>query len=400
MFARGFLYKVMKGLFVLLVSLALLSCDSKNTAELLLEDDFSKETLEQGVNIFLPEKSVKKLIKKRDEAVNLGHHFKDKSDYIRAELETAKNSTSILIRLKGDEIDHLVGEKWSLRIKSKNKKLAGHQKVSIQAPSTKNYIWEFLFQAWCKKEGIISLDYFFMPLSMNDSLLGIYAFEAVADNYSLKKSGRKTGPILRFDEDDYWKRLVAGETKIDSVCMLESEIVPYNDKWVNKSKERRTQFVYGHAKLDMYRKGLLPPNEVFDYDLFAKYVAISEVLGSSHNMRWINLRLYFNSESGKLEPMAFDCFDGDDPRNTVIWYNKPQKFEYLLHSLFADESFIHLVEQHLKVYSSQAYINSLLNENRNEITNAVQLLKTDEKNYFLSKKALMKRAEFLYNTLK
>ena len=53
----------------------------------------------------------------------LYRHFKDKTDYIRAELETAKNSTSIQLRLKGDEIDHLSGEKWSLRIKSKKKKL-------------------------------------------------------------------------------------------------------------------------------------------------------------------------------------------------------------------------------------------------------------------------------------
>ena len=144
----------------------------------------------------------------------------------------------------------------------------------------------------------------------------------------------------------------------------------------------------------------MEPSEVFDYDLFAKYVAISELLGTSHNLRWINLRLYFNPKSNKFEPIAFDCFDGDDSRTTIVWYKQKVKYEYLLHPLLNDKEFIKLIDEYLFMYTDPTFVRDVFHENHRALRNAIELIKKDDKTYYFSKTAFFKRAKYLHEFLK
>ena len=56
------------------------------------------------------------------------------------------------IRLKGDWIDHLTGDKWSFRIKLKgDKTIQGMKKFSIHHPITRGFINEWIYQKTNKK---------------------------------------------------------------------------------------------------------------------------------------------------------------------------------------------------------------------------------------------------------
>ena len=56
--------------------------------------------------------------------------------------------------MKGDWIDHLIGDKWSFRIKLKgDKTIQGMKKFSIHHPITRGFINEWVYQKTNKKEG-------------------------------------------------------------------------------------------------------------------------------------------------------------------------------------------------------------------------------------------------------
>jgi hypothetical protein len=52
--------------------------------------------------------------------------------------------------------------------------------------------------------------------------------------------------------------------------------------------------------------GDLSPDEVFEVELMARFMAICEVWRTSHPIAWHNLRFYFNPLTSRLEPVGFD----------------------------------------------------------------------------------------------
>ncbi|MBT5471093.1 MAG: hypothetical protein HOK41_10870, partial [Nitrospina sp.] len=49
------------------------------------------------------------------------------------------------------------------------------------------------------------------------------------------------------------------------------------------------------------------PSEVFDPDLMGKFIAVADVWGSNHVLRWHNMRFYYNPITALLEPIGFDA---------------------------------------------------------------------------------------------
>jgi hypothetical protein len=357
---------------------------------------FSKEQLEQGISLNFSEEAFSEVTRQRNEALAVNYHFKEKEDFVPGLLSCGQEAVKVKVRLKGGEVDHLSGKMWSYKLKGKKNLGFGQKKLAIQSPHTKNHLHEFLFHKLCSQEGIIALEYFFVPVTINDSLKSSYAMATVIGSQTLKNSGRKVGPILKFAKKAYWKKMVAGETRIDSTCMLSAQIKPCNTKW---SKKHNNQYSESVTKLNQYRQGQLLPNKVFDYDLFARYVAVSELLGSSHNLRWLNLRLYYHPKTHLFEPIAFDCFDGMDPRNEIIWYNEKKRFEYFLHPLLDDLNFQSKVEDYLRVYCSQDYVKAVFSDNHAEIAKYLKLIRRDKPNYILSRNQMLKRAKYILSTL-
>lgn len=377
----------------------LFSCG--NDAALVRADEhgFSKEMLEQGIQLKFSEKDYAKIAKERNKALESGYHIRRKKNYVPVVISSSGESLKAKARLKGVELDHLQGNTWSFKLKTKKVLGLGHRKLAIQKPHTKNYLLEYLFHELCKREGLIALNYLFVPATINDSISSTYAMASVVSSETLRENGREEGPILKLDQKVYWERAVAGETGLDSICSATTKIKLCNKKWDRKDSLKQMVTVSAKKKLSEYRKGKLKANAVFDYKMYAKYVALSELLGSSHNMRWFNLKMYYNSKTELFEPVAFDCYDGMDPRNEMIWYNEKKRYEYFLHPLLDDLVFQKEVEGNLKEFCTKNYVRSIFAQCHSEIAKYMELIRRDEPTYFLSRKQMFKRAAYITSVL-
>jgi hypothetical protein len=108
------------------------------------------------------------------------------------------------VRIKGDFLDHIDTDKWSLRIQLQDGHIEGMRRFSIQHPKTRGYIWEWLIMAMARHEGLIAPRSRFIQVVLNGNSTGIYYLEEHFSKELLESQGRREGPIVRFSEDAYW----------------------------------------------------------------------------------------------------------------------------------------------------------------------------------------------------
>ena len=127
------------------------------------------------IYIDIKHKNFMKLAYKRSIALKKGILLTEKTDWVPARLTYKNKVYKIKMRLKGDWIDHLVGDKWSFRIKLKgDNTFKGMKEFSIQHPRTRHYIYEWIMHQAFKREGLISLRYDFINVILNGKDLGIF----------------------------------------------------------------------------------------------------------------------------------------------------------------------------------------------------------------------------------
>ncbi|MBL0017407.1 MAG: hypothetical protein IPP17_13495 [Bacteroidetes bacterium] len=73
----------------------------------------------QTVELKVGKKQMARLHARRDKALELGILQEDDSSWVKAELIEGERNWPVRIRLKGDWVDHLEGDKWSFRVELK-----------------------------------------------------------------------------------------------------------------------------------------------------------------------------------------------------------------------------------------------------------------------------------------
>ena len=91
--------------------------------------------------------NIKKLRVKREESLKNNLLIRSDNDFVNSKVTyNSALPQSCKIRLKGDLPQHWSGDKWSLRINTKeNRSIEGMTTFSIQDPITRNYTYEWLF---------------------------------------------------------------------------------------------------------------------------------------------------------------------------------------------------------------------------------------------------------------
>ncbi len=318
-----------------------------------------------------------KLVYKRQEALNLGRLIVTEEDYVPATITFRDSTLAARIRLKGDWLEHLMGEKWSFRIKIRGEHtLMGMKQFSIHHPYTRNYLYEWLYLKALNREGIITPRYGFVEVVLNGKNLGIYGLEEHFEKRLVENNKRREGPIVRFEEDLFWEsEAFESYVQRDIETYLTSNIdIFQTNKYLIDSTYRR-QFQSALFLLESFRQGKLPTSQVFDIDLLAKYTALSDLFGAQHGQRWHNRRFYFNPVSAKLEPIGFDS--GAGGRLEAITYVSSgdstlnRKFQDMF---FNDTVFLKKYIQELERVSDPVYLDNLLSEFHSGIRNNLKLL--------------------------
>ena len=353
------------------------------------------EVQENGLKLEIPDSSIELLLLARKEVIK-SNLLTDKKSYVNADLSCGEKVLKVTVRFKGDHIDHLNGNRWSFRVKTKKEGLIfGEDKFSIQGVHTRAFLNEWLFHKLLKKEGLVYLQYHFIPFQIKniDSLKGIYAYESHFKTNLLKIQNKKPGPIAKFSEDLFWDfKYRKGEPNRDSILMTESEI-----KLTGKKGYKESLKTILLKNLDNYRKGLIVADSVLDVKKWARFIAINGLMKSDHALRWHNLRFYLNPETQLIEPVGFDCVSWHSKKGA--WFLDSNELEEFYKGLFDSELFLSTLNNKAHEIAERSYFKNFLDDNKEDIEKNIELIKLEKKEYRFWPIAFYKNQDLIKKSL-
>jgi len=288
---------------------------------------FTNNNLE-NVQISINQQNLYKLELERKSKLN--DKFFKFTIFADARVKKEEEIFRIKMRLKGDRNIHWDNkDQSSYKIDLKGeKRLWGLEEFSVQKPITRNYIYEFIFHKLLEYNNLISLKYFFINLSVNDTKQGIYAVEEGFSKELIERNKKRNGPIFGLNEDD-------GVQYPNVFYDLYSK-----NYWLDNYPDLTKK---AFAKLNQIKSNEAELSEFFDLEKWAKFFAVVDYSNALHGSLSKSVKLFYNPASGKFEPIGFDghyyelnpannflILDFLNPNNTNCnhicydraWYNK------------------------------------------------------------------------------
>tara|TARA_B100000524_G_scaffold348196_1_gene251983 strand:+ start:59 stop:3004 length:2946 start_codon:yes stop_codon:yes gene_type:complete len=363
-------------------------------------DCFRQNTKPKGIaekdilRIEIPQNALDSIIEFRDRALSREVITSDLKTYFRAAVTVDGQQMPVSLRLKGDWVDHLEGEKWSFRIKFKGRNAYhGMKKFSIQDPHTRSFMMEWFGHKLFEKEDILTTRYQFKVVYINGVNRGVYALEEHFDKRLLEYRKRREGPIVKFDENGVWQgyydqqKYQRGFKKFP---YLESaEILPFSKKRTRKNPVLLSQFLLAQSHMSRFRNLDTTFQEYLDLDKMARFIALCDVMNATHGLIWHNQRNYLNPVNGLLEPVAYDCFSGQPSIHyellgiAPLWREEDDFSSF--DALFLNQEFNQLYIKYLKIFSSKDYMEESFQTLEKEIRYYEKLLSHEYPLYYLNK---------------
>ena len=228
---------------------------------------------------------------------NYGPIPDDLKQWFPAKIKVEDNEYEVKIKLKGNRFIHWYdNKKTSYKIDLKgDKRINEMEEFSLQKPITKNYTYEYLFHKLLGYVGLTNIKYNFVNLHFNDQNLGVYAIEEAFSEALLKRQEKKNGPIFSLKDE-------LGENFPDIFFEL------YSRSYWEKTNSKLVNDLF--IILNNIRNKYFHVNDYFDIDKWAKYFAIMDLTGSYHGVVLDSVKLYFNLDINKFEPIGYDLHKG------------------------------------------------------------------------------------------
>ncbi len=334
----------------------------------------------------------RKLAFERERALEEQAMFAASDDYVPARIRSGDENVKVKLRLKGDTVQHLLGEKWSFRVDVKgDHTLRGLKRFSLQHPATRNYLDEWVFHRALLREGVLALRYEFIDLTLNGKDLGIYALEEHFEKQLVEQKRRRDGPLLRFDEELMWREIHDQALPIEGFATTSgygayeaSAIDGFKTGQMLADPDARKAYLHGVQLLEAFRRGELSTSEVFDAKLLAKYFALSDLMGAEHGTRWHNMRFYLNPVTLRLEPIGFDAectplaspsgAEEVTPDANGRVSAEPRPFRA---KLFEDRDFFALYMAELERIAAPGYVDELLRDLEPDLARALRIVQRE-----------------------
>lgn len=355
-----------------------------------------------------------KIVQARNDALEKGLIDDLEQIEVPAILTHNGKKMSIKIRLKGDRTDHLWGEKWSFRIKMRdNDSFLGMTRFSIHTPARREYIFEWLFDEFLKKEGLASLDYDFIDVTLNGKRLGIYAIEEFFSERTLVNNKLPVGPILKINDDHYLSLAHAGQSierpKDEPAGMIYASApieVFESSKWTSPDlKEEYAIFQTAKDLLESFRRGRLRASEVFDAQKTAKFFAIMDLTSAFHASTWPNMRLYYNPLTSHLEFIGYDAAsEVGVPLSYLSGYPRSKQHlessvDDLRYDIFQDPIIYEEYIKQLERISRSSYLDDFFAGIKESLNEKLHIIYRDEPYYFFDKNWLYENSAYIEKVL-
>jgi len=348
-----------------------------------------------------------RLAYEREIALSRGMLITGPDSYVPARIRNKDGSVRVKLRLKGDALEHLEGKKWSFRIKvTGDNTLFGMKRFSIHHPGTREYIYEWLLHRALKREGVLSLRYEFIAVTLNGKDMGVYALEEHFGKRLVEHNGRRDGPIVRFGENLIWAE------RVQQTLALGDVAVNGCGRWTSSHADAfqtskhladpAMRVLHGKAihLLEAFRREKLTTSQVFDIQKLARYFAISDLLRARHGCGWTNARFYYNPITSRLEPIGFD---GDSKS-----YNKKLSGAAgsndvftgrYYRNLFSDRAFFREYLKTLVRVSQRAYLDELLADLDAELERNLAIIYSQYPSWQFSRTELYRNQEYIRTVL-
>ena len=285
----------------------LLACSSSENPAVQTE----AENQSEGLQLLIPSDQWMKLNRKRDEAIEAGVLFPGQYDYCVGRFIVGGDTLRTEIKLKGKNTSSLQGDRWSYRMNLKGGNFNGKRSISIHSPERKGNHKEWVLHELMEYEGVLTTSYGFLPLTLNNNDMGVYAWEEHYEKALVESRNRREGPIVRFSDLavlDLTRRQLEA-----SIPFFElAEVLPYKASKTRKNPVLASGFNQANILMNQLRKGDTPLDQILDVQAFATYVAASKLFGNNHPLTWSELRFYFNPISAELEVVATN-FNSENP---------------------------------------------------------------------------------------
>lgn len=270
------------------------------------------------LHLQLDKKALEQLSEKRNEALRKGLLQTGEDDWVGATLSENDTLREIKIRLKGDWLDHLRGDKWSFRIKLKGQQSwRGLRTFSLHTPAARYYLHEWLLHQYWQDLGVLTPRYDLIELIINGESRGIYAYEEHFEKQLIEAQQRREGPIVKFQEDGFWAGIarqfahhgfVRSSSNYSAENPANAPLVAFNEEELLADTNQTRLLREALSLLEQYRQGDKSAEELFDLPLLAHYYAGCDLFNAYHGIVWHNQRFYYNPITAKLEPIGFDGF--------------------------------------------------------------------------------------------
>jgi hypothetical protein len=359
------------------------------------------------INIQLLDVDYATLTKFRDKALIQEIITNDLKQEFEGLLRYKGETYHIGIRLKGDWTDHLIGRKWSYRIKIKgNVAFMGLKSFSIQAPEVRSFLNEWVVHEICKKEDLLTTKFEFLRVAINGVDFGIYNLEEHFEKQLLESKKRREGPILKFSENGFWERnlhMKAFGKDPNKPIFPAATILPFKKKKTFRRDKLRNNFLIAQNLMLNYKNGNPNTSNYIDIKKLAKAYAIMDICNVNHATTWHNQRFYYNPITSKLELIVYDCFAGPGDQ-----YSRPVKIlgddtsgthkitdpkEYLIKNNFDNTVFLKHYVTYLKKFSEPKYIDNLITSLSSQIDSLTLILRNDYIEYSYDKDLLKSNAK-------
>lgn len=334
----------------------------------------------ERISLDIPFKEFQQLSAKRQEALRIGRIITTKDSWVKGRIRYQDKDLSVKLRLKGDDIDHLDTDKWSLRVKVRDDStLFGMKRFSLQHPKVRNHVWEWIYLEAVRREGLIALRYKFVDVSLNGVDMGVYAIEESFEKRLVEHNGRREAPIVKFDETSWWTERDTDKRETEHARPGAGHYysLPFDMFQTNKTRNDSTlfaQYRIATSLLERFRDGELPTSDVFDTDQLARFLALSDLFGAQHGQLTIQLRFYYNPITSRLEPIPYDNDAGHPTITLASLYQKEREYPWtgqirqiFLSQLFQDSAFYGKYLATLHRFADPQYVTDFWNDIQPEL---------------------------------
>lgn len=351
------------------------------------------------INLDLKLDELEKIRNKRNQALEIGILTKGDDDEVNASISYENENYPVKLRLKGDYSDHLIGDKWSFRVKPKRgKAFKGLTEFSFQHPRTRSYLNEYIFHLFLKESELPHLRYEFFKLILNGKNLGTYALEEHFTKELIEYNRLRESPIFQFSCDLKYRQRARnlsldGQQNPNPYIYNDFEIDVFNKKKVLGKLNQGSQFTLGKNLLSSFLLKEINSSAVFDLKNNTKYFSVVDLFGALHTLEMCNMRFYFDPILSRFSFIGFDADTGIRPSKRYLSIDRNPL------SIFDDLDFSKEYVKNLEMLTSDQYLENMLNKlDRNIYSSLHKINKTFPHVRYLKSEILRSR-EYIKNRL-